>query len=340
MFLSDHGMPLPFAKTQLYHHSTHTPLAVRWPGVTKPNTLEKKHMVSAVDLMPTLLDIAGIEHPEGFDGRSFASILKGEEQDDRQHIIKEYNENAGRSRDPMRAVQTKKHLYLYNPWSNGTRVFATATTGTATYRQMAKLAPTNESLAERLEIYQHRVVEEFFDVEADPDCTVNLIASEKHQELIQQHRDRLMAWMVRTGDSMVVIYRDRDNAEAREAFVQKQEAEAAARSKKNKPAVKKMKLFTVTLPASVVPGTVAKLVIKHKLPANLGPQKLHATLIEGKGNKRVDRQVHQIQGKGQLTVEFKVPATVTDGVVRFAAFVGDDFQSNIQHYKTDPLKVK
>ncbi|MEO2024163.1 MAG: hypothetical protein ABGX05_20225, partial [Pirellulaceae bacterium] len=86
--------------------------------------------------------------------------------------------------------------------------------------------------------------------------------------------------------------------------------------------------------------TVAKLVIKHKLPANLGPQKLHVTLIEGKGNKRVDRQVHRIQGKGQLTVEFKVPATVTDGVVRFAAFVGDDFQSNIQHYKTDPLKVK
>ena len=345
MFLSDHGMPLPFAKTQLYHHSTHTPLAVRWPGVTKPNTLEKQHMVSAVDLMPTLLDIAGIEHPDGFDGRSFASILKGEKQDDRQHVIKEYNENAGRSRDPMRAVQTKKYLYLYNPWSNGTRVFATATTGTATYRQMAKLAPTNESLAERLEIYQHRVVEEFFDVEADPDCTVNLIASDKHQELIQQHRDRLMAWMVRTGDSMVVIYRDRDNAEAREAFVQKQEAEAAARSKKNKPnknkpAIKKMKLFTVTLPASVVPGTVAKLVIKHKLPANLGLQKLQVTLIEGKGNKRVERQVHRIQGKGELTVEFKVPATVTDGVVRFAAFVGDDYASNIQHYKTDPLKVK
>ena len=33
MFLSDHGMPLPFAKTQLYHHSTHTPLMIRWPAV-------------------------------------------------------------------------------------------------------------------------------------------------------------------------------------------------------------------------------------------------------------------------------------------------------------------
>ena len=32
VFLSDHGMPLPFAKTQLYHHSTHSPWIVRWPG--------------------------------------------------------------------------------------------------------------------------------------------------------------------------------------------------------------------------------------------------------------------------------------------------------------------
>jgi len=31
VFLSDHGMPLPFAKTQLYHHSTRTPLMVRYP---------------------------------------------------------------------------------------------------------------------------------------------------------------------------------------------------------------------------------------------------------------------------------------------------------------------
>ena len=57
----------------------------------------------------------------------------------------------------------------------------------------------------------------------------------------------------------------------------------------------------------------------------LTEQKIHTTLT---------------QGKGELTVEFKVPATVTDGVIRFAAFVGDDYASNIQHYKTDPLKVK
>jgi len=213
---------------------------------------------------------------------------------------------------------------------------------------LAKLAPTNESLAERLEIYQHRVVDEFFDVEQDPDCTVNLIHSEKHQQLIQQQRDRLLAWMQETGDPMIVIYRDRENAAAREAFVQKQEAESAARSpkrgqnkEKNPPAaVKKMKLFTVVLPKTVVPGSVAKMVITRKLPAAMGEQKIHITLIEGKESKRVDRQVHRIKGKGQLTVEFKVPATVSDGLVRFAAFVSEDFQSNVQHYKTTPIKAK
>lgn len=78
MFLSDHGMPLPFAKTQLYHHSTHTPWIIKWPGTTKPGSADGEHMISAVDMLPTLLDITGITHPAGFDGKSFAPLLKGE----------------------------------------------------------------------------------------------------------------------------------------------------------------------------------------------------------------------------------------------------------------------
>jgi len=164
MFLSDHGMALPFAKTQLYHHSTHTPLIVRWPGVTQAGSLDREHMVSAVDFLPTLLDAVGIAHPTGMDGRSFAPLLRGQRQDERNRVIKEYNENAGASRDPMRAVQTRRWLYLFNPWSNGERIMATATTGTPTYRRLAELARSDKSLAARHDLYQHRVVEELYDV--------------------------------------------------------------------------------------------------------------------------------------------------------------------------------
>jgi N-sulfoglucosamine sulfohydrolase len=119
IFLSDHGMPLPFAKTQLYHHSTRTPWMVRWPGVTKPGSVERNYMISAVDLLPTLLDIAGIKHPKGFDGQSFVPIMKGQKQLGRFAIFKVYNENAGGNLQPMvgrpKCLQDRHQWYRHLP---------------------------------------------------------------------------------------------------------------------------------------------------------------------------------------------------------------------------------
>jgi len=52
---------------------------------------------------------------------------------------------------------------------------ATAITGTPTYRRMAELVRLDETIAARHDLYQHRVVEELYDVQNDPDCLVNLI---------------------------------------------------------------------------------------------------------------------------------------------------------------------
>jgi N-sulfoglucosamine sulfohydrolase len=239
MFLSDHGMALPFAKTQLYHHSTHTPLIFQWPGVTQAGFQESDHMVSAVDFLPTLLDVAGIPHPTGLDGRSFAPLLKGQTQPNRSWVVKEYNENAGGSRDPMRAVQTKRFLYLFNPWSNGERIMATATTGTPTYRRMAELASQDPAIAARHDLYRYRVVEELYDIEEDSDCLVNLIDHPAHQQALAHLRQTLEAWMVRTGDHMLDVFRRREDPVAREAYVLQKEREADARRAAKRKARKK-----------------------------------------------------------------------------------------------------
>ena len=189
LFLSDHGMPLPFAKTQIYHHSTNTPLIAVWPGVTKVGKVDKRHMVSAVDFLPTLLDVAGIAHPEGLDGWSFLPVLRGEKQKGRDFVIKEHNENAGASRDPMRSVQTREFAYIYNPWSNGERIMATATQGTQTYREMQELAKTDEYVAGRLRLIDHRVPEEFYNYAKDLDGLHNLIDDPKYAEEIARHRE-------------------------------------------------------------------------------------------------------------------------------------------------------
>jgi len=241
VFLSDHGMPLPFAKTQLYHHSTRTPLMVRLPGTTKAGKLESRHMVSVLDLLPTVLDSLGVPKPKRLDGRSFLPLLRGEKQENRDYVIKEYNENAGRSRDPMRAIQSKTHLYLFNPWSNGERIFATATNGTVTCKRMIKLSEEDEEMNKRLELYRFRVPEELYQVNRDPDCLENLIDYASQEKAKIKLQASLEEWLEKTNDPILECFRKRDDPEFVEAYIQKLEEEANARRIKNKPSPKPKK---------------------------------------------------------------------------------------------------
>jgi N-sulfoglucosamine sulfohydrolase len=227
LFLSDHGMPLPFAKTQLYFHSTRTPWMVRWPGVTKPGAVDDRHMISAVDLLPTVLDMLGMPHPKGFDGRSFASILRGETQADRDYIVAEYNENSGGHRHPMRSIITKEYGYLFNPWSNGERMMATATKGTITYRRMQALAKTDPYVAARLRLFDHRLPEEMYQYATDPDALKNVLDDPKHRAERERLTKLLDAWMVRTRDPILEVFRNRTDLQAREAYMARMEKESA-----------------------------------------------------------------------------------------------------------------
>ena len=229
IFLSDHGMPLPFAKTALWHHSTRTPLLVKAPGLTRAGTADDTHMVSAVDLTPTILDLIGAKHPAGFDGRSFEPLLRGEKQSGREFVFKVYNENAGGGRHPMRGIQTRDHLYLWNPWSDGTNKFKTATTGTASYRTMVKVAQGDPAVAKRLELFDHRVPEELYHVSSDPDCLVNQIDNPEHARELAKVRFLLEAIMGQTDDHALAPFLKRDDPSAGPAYTAARQAESDAR---------------------------------------------------------------------------------------------------------------
>ncbi len=229
MFLSDHGMPLPFAKTQLYHHSSRTPLIIKWPGVTKAGTRDTEHLVSAVDLLPTWLDMAGIAHPDGLDGRSFLPLVHGEKQEGWDMVFKVYNENSGGQRAPIRAIQTERFLYLFNPWSDGQRQFKTATQGTVTYKTMQKLAKDDDQVAARLRLFDYRELEELYDIRKDPNCLTNLVANPEHRGNLEELSQQLGEQLEKTGDPVLAAFHNRTIPVEVEAFMAKQEAESAER---------------------------------------------------------------------------------------------------------------
>ena len=344
LFLSDHGMPLPFAKTALWNHSTRTPWIVRWPGVTKAGAIDKRHMISAVDLLPTLLDIAGIEKPQGFDGRSFEPLLKGAQQGDREMVFKVYNENSGANRSPMRGVQSKRFGYLFNPWSDGERIFRTATTGTMTYRTMVQLAETNEAIKSRLEFFQHGVPEEFYDYENDPDALHNLIDDPDYADEIARHRKALRRFMVESNDHALEAFEHRDDPQKVSAYVDRVQAEATARRNKRRKATNKTKpkqnpkLFRLTAPKSVVAGEQLTVRVDHRLPTELGKQNFHVTL-KGPDGKRIKRIVLSGSGSGLLQATFEVSGDLAGKSVSVAAFVGPDFERNQLHRTQGKIQV-
>ena len=234
MFLSDHGMPLPFAKTQLYHHSTWTPWIVKWPGQSEAGSVDSDHMISAVDLLPTLCELVGAPIPEGVEGRSFLSLVRGEKQEDRDFVIKEYNENSGGIRHPIRGVQTPDYLYLFNPWSNGERRCRTATQGTQTYKRMQVVAKSDQGVAARLKQFDHRTLEELYDVKSDPDCLINLIDISDHDATAEKMRSILKQWMVDTGDPLIKAFNLRNDAAKLDALMDEIEAEGKARKAANR----------------------------------------------------------------------------------------------------------
>lgn len=88
IFVSDNGMPLPFAKFDCYIGSNLSPLLMRWPGHIRSGKVDNEHLVSLMDITPTVLELTGLPVPGSLDGRSLVTILEGKTPEEwRQSVV-------------------------------------------------------------------------------------------------------------------------------------------------------------------------------------------------------------------------------------------------------------
>ncbi|MFP6752984.1 MAG: sulfatase/phosphatase domain-containing protein [Pirellulaceae bacterium] len=91
-YLGEHGW---YDKRWMYEESFRTPLMVRWPGVTKPGSVDR-HLAMNLDFAQTFLQIAGAEIPGDMQGRGLKPILAQEAPADwRKSIYYHYYEFPG-----------------------------------------------------------------------------------------------------------------------------------------------------------------------------------------------------------------------------------------------------
>lgn len=108
LFTSDHGEMMGshqlVTKDKLYEESVAVPLIIAPPAATPG--VDRPHLVSGLDLMPTFLDYAGITAPASLEGRSLRPLVAGETVPWRDFIVAEtFGPEA-------RMVRTSRYKYI------------------------------------------------------------------------------------------------------------------------------------------------------------------------------------------------------------------------------------
>jgi arylsulfatase A-like enzyme len=208
VYSADHGAQWPFGKWNLYDAGIRVPLIVRWPGRIKAG-VRTGAMVSWVDLIPTLIDLAGGSVPAGLDGRSFAGVLLGKTNHHREVIYTTHSGDGTMNIYPIRSVRTERYKYIRNLrpdcyHSNHSDIQRKDGAG-AYWDSWDAVAATNAVAAAVVAKYYQRPAEEFYDLEKDPEEQNNLAGNPEYQTQIKQLSSRLDGWMAEQGDTQRIF---------------------------------------------------------------------------------------------------------------------------------------
>jgi N-sulfoglucosamine sulfohydrolase len=204
---SDHGMPFPRVKGQIYEDAFHIPLLVRWGSRVKAGrTVED--FINFRDLAPTFCEAAAVPAAPTMTGKSFLNVLLSEGSgivDASRDVVLTGKErhDLGRPNDwgyPVRAIRTREFLYIrnYHPerWPAGN-----PETG---YRNV-DASPTKELLLSQFDDYYRlsfgkRPAEELYRVSEDPECLHNLVNDLAYAQTKRELQERMYRMLREEGD--------------------------------------------------------------------------------------------------------------------------------------------
>ena len=201
---SDHGAQWPFGKWSCYDAGIRTPMIAVWPGKIAPGT-RTNAMVSWIDILPTLVAVAGGTAPQGIDGQSFLRVLRGEAAQHRERIFTTHSGDGRMNIYPTRSVRTPEWKYIRNlhpEFYYSTHVDITQADDAGGYfGSWRDKARTDAAAAAVLKRYHERPREELYDLRADPLELRNLAADPKHAARLAALRADVDTWMKQSGDA-------------------------------------------------------------------------------------------------------------------------------------------
>jgi N-sulfoglucosamine sulfohydrolase len=207
VFVGDNGAPFHRGKYTPYNLGTNCPLIIAGAGVRK--NVVSKMPVSFADIMPTLLEMAGLKIPVSVNGKSLKPFITGQSETAINEFV--VSETAfSRPNEPnyqARSVFNDRYLYIR---SNGKPrvklspedMYAEKYWNNHSYRATMEAKneyPLQYQLLQTLE--NTPPVEELFDLHTDPWCMHDISKNVDYKTVFDTMKQNLDAWIIETKDT-------------------------------------------------------------------------------------------------------------------------------------------
>nr|MDA3823729.1 sulfatase [Bacteroidales bacterium] len=198
-YYGDHGGVLPGSKGYIYESGLHVPFVVYIPEKYQKLTGYKKgsradEFVSFIDFGPTVLKLAGAEIPEGIDGSPFMGVKAQDRIEN--NVTFGYADRFDEKYDMVRSVRVGNYKYIrsYQPFNfdglmNNYRYKQLA------YQEWQDLFQKGELDEVQSQFFRTRKTEMLFDLETDPNETIDISDLAESQVVLNEMRETLENWV-------------------------------------------------------------------------------------------------------------------------------------------------
>lgn len=113
IFLSDHGSDKLRGKRTVYEGGTRVPMIIHGADRIVQGQ-RRSELISSIDLIPTVLELAGVDVPAVLPGKSLLPILAGEAVEGRRYLFTEYHTHSPHNLNPQRTVRDDRYKLIHN----------------------------------------------------------------------------------------------------------------------------------------------------------------------------------------------------------------------------------
>ena len=201
IIMADNGRPFPHSKTRVNDRGMKSPFIIHWPQKVKNKGSICHSLVSAIDIAPTIMEIANAKHSNQFQGYSFDYLLTNQDSNFRNFIFAEHNWHDYQAHERM--VRNHDYMYILNSRPSLAQSGPADAVGSPSYKELEILRDRGSLTTIQSDIFAvPRANEELYDLNRDSLQLLNVGAVPNYGEQLNFMRSILIEWMQETSDNI------------------------------------------------------------------------------------------------------------------------------------------